>query len=228
MGPVSLREVLSVIRSRWYVAAVVLLVTAVAGYWVHHPKPTFVGTCVVVLEPPADPTAPNRLSAVTSSIATAGYMVNLAVMDSSQTEALRRAGVVGVYAITPNNNGTAETPQYDLPSEVLTVETGDPATAVSGVTALEAAYAKRFQEIQAEDGVPKSLWITPQMLVPPVAQQVIGSRSRGLIGVAVLGLGAMVILPIWYDRWAARRRGRGRGGRMFSAARRRVTVRKAA
>ncbi|HEU5332334.1 MAG TPA: hypothetical protein VFU73_06220 [Actinocrinis sp.] len=226
----SLREVLSVIRFRWYVAVAVLLVTAAAGAWVHHPKPTFVGTCVVVLEPPADPTAPNRLSAVTSSIATAGYMVNLAVMDDSQADALRRAGVVGEYAITPNNNGTAETPQYDLPSEVLTVETGDPKTAVSGVAALEAAYAKRFQDIQAQDGVPKSLWITPEILVPPVAQQVIGSRSRGVIGVGALGLAAMVILPIWYDRWATRRRGRGRGrgGRMFSAARRRATARKAA
>ena len=228
VGPVSLREVLSVIRLRWYVAVAVMFVTAVAGYWVHHPKPTFVGTCVVVLEPPADPTAPNRLSAVTSSIATAGYMVNLAVMDNSQASDLRAAGVVGEYSIVPNNNGTSETPQYDLPSEVLTVQTGDPQTAVSGVTALEAAYAQRFQEIQASDGVPKSLWITPEMLVPPVAQQVIGSRSRGVIGVGALGLGAMVILPIWYDRWAARRRARGRGGRMFSATRRRATVRKAA
>lgn len=222
----SLREVLSVIRLRWYVAVAALLVTAVAGAWVHHPKPTFVGTCVVVLEPPTDPTAPNRLAAVTSSIATAGYMVNLAVMDGSQTAALRRAGVVGTYTITPNNNGTSETPQYDLPSEVLTVQTGDPESAVSGVTVLEAAYAKRFQEIQAADGVPKSLWITPEMLVPPVAQQVVGSRSRGVIGVGVLGLGATVILPIWFDRWAARRR--GRSGREVRTARRRATARKVA
>jgi hypothetical protein len=220
---VSLREVLAVIRLRWYVAVLVILATAAAGYQVHRPKPTFIGTCVVVLEPPSDPTAPNRLAAVTSSIAVAGYMVNLSVMDASQTDALRQAGVAGEYAITPNNNGTSETPQYDLPSEVLTVETGDPVTAVSGVTALEAAYAKRFQAIQAADGVPRSLWITPEMLVPPVAQQVVGSRSRGAIGVAVIGMGAMVILPIWYDRWATSPR-----GRRFWAARRRATARKAA
>lgn len=214
---------LAVIRLRWYVAAAVLLVTATAGWRVHHPKPTFVGTCVVVLIPPADPTAPNKLAAVTASIATAGYMANLAVMDASQTDALRRAGVVGDYAITPNNNGTSETPQYDLPSELLTDQTGDPQTAISGVKALESVYAARFEALQAEDGVPVRLRISTQILVPPVAQQVVGSRSRGVVGIGVIGLGALVLLPIWYDRAAARLRGRG-----FPAARRRAAVRKAA
>jgi hypothetical protein len=207
VGRVSLRAVLAVIRLRWYVAAAVVLATAVAGWHVRHPKPTFAGTCVVVLVPPADPTAPNKLAAVTSSIATAGYMVSLAVMDQSQTNTLRQAGVVGDYAITPNNNGTSETPQYDLPSEVLTDQTGDPTSAVSGVKALEVAYAQRFEALQASDGVPENLRIDAQVLVPPIAQQVIGSKSRATIAVGVIGLGAMVLLPLWFDRWATRRNG---------------------
>ena len=219
---VSLQAMLAVIRLRWYVAAAVILVTAVAGWQVRHPKPTFVGTCVVVLVPPADPTAPNKLAAVTASIATAGYLVDLAVSDTSQTDALRRAGVVGEISVTPNNNGTAETPQYELPSEVLTVQTGDPTTAVSGVTALQAAYTKRFDAIQAADGVPVGQRITTEVLVPPVAEQVVGSKSRAVIGVGVLGIGATILLPIWFDRWAVRR-----GRRGFPFRRRRATIRKA-
>lgn len=222
MERVSLSAVLAVIRLRWYVAAVVILATAVAGWHVRHPKPTFVGTCVVVLVPPADPTAPNRLAAVTASIATAGYLVDLAVSDSSQADALHRAGVVGDYAVTPNNNGTSETPQYDLPSEVLTVQTGDPATAVTGVTALKAAYARRFDAIQAADGVPASQRITTEVLVPPAAEQVLGSKSRALIAVAVLGIGATILLPIWFDRWAGRR-----GRPVFEFFPRRTMTRKA-
>jgi hypothetical protein len=219
---VSLHAVLAVIRLRWYVAAAVILATAVAGWHVRHPKPTFVGTCVVVLVPPADPTAPNKLAAVTASIATAGYLVDLSVSDSSQAGALRRAGVVGDYAVTPNNNGTSETPQYDLPSEVLTVQTGDPATAVSGVTALKSAYARRFDTIQAADGVPAAQRITTEVLVPPAAEQVLGSKSRAIIGVGALGVGATILLPIWFDRWAVRR-----GRRGFGFFPRRTTTRKA-
>jgi hypothetical protein len=215
----SLRAVLAVIRLRWYVAAAALLVTAVAGWQVRHEKPTFAGTCVVVLVPPSDPTAPNKLAAVTSSIATAGYLVNLAVMDGSQRNALRQAGVTGVYSIAPNNNGTSETPQYDLPSEVLTVDTGDPATAVEQVTVLETVYAARFDALQAGDGVPSSQRISTQLLVSPVAQQVLGSRTRGVIGVGLIGTGAMVLLPLWSDRWARREpRYRGRRATIGRAA----------
>jgi hypothetical protein len=236
VGRVSLRAVLAVIRLRWYVAAVVVFATAVAGWHVRHPKPTFIGICVVVLVPPADPTAPNKLAAVTSSIATAGYMVNLAVMDQSQTNALRQAGVLGDYAITPNNNGTSETPQYDLPSEVLTDQTGDPTTAVSGAKALETAYSQRFDALQAADGVPEDLRINTQVLVPPVAQQVIGSKSRATIAVFLIGLGAMILFPLWFDRWATQRgntnqghgRGRGRKRRGLSLFGRRTTAGKAA
>jgi hypothetical protein len=212
---VSPREVLAVLRLRWYVVAAVLLATALGGWHVKHAQPLYQGTAIVVLAPPQEATAPNQLAAVTPSLAVAGLAANMALLDPSQAARLRQDGVIGDYTITPRNNGTDETPQYYVPSELITVETADPATALHGVTVLQTLYSRQLASWQADQDIAPSSWITAQVVAAPGVQEVLGAHTRGLIGTALLGLGAAIVLPLWFDRYIgsrARRTRRERGG----------------
>jgi hypothetical protein len=214
---VSPREVLAALRRRWYVVAVVLLVTALGGWHVKHAQPLYQGTSIVVLAPPQQVTAPNKLAAVTPSLAVAGLAVNMALLDQSQTAALRQAGVVGDYTITPRNSGTDETPQYYVPSELISVETADPTVALHSVTVLQTIYGQQLASWQTAQGVDPGSQITAQVVAPPGVEEVLGAHSRGLIGTALLGLGAAVVLPLWFDRYSrsrARRTRRTNGPRI--------------
>ena len=195
------RAVLAVLRSRWYVVAVVLFATALGGWHVKHVQPLFQGTAIVVLAPPEQVTAPNKLAAATPSLAVAGLAVNMALLDRSQDARLRQDGVIGDYTITPRNSGTDETPQYYVPSELISVETGDPTVALHSVTVLQALYNEQLADWQTDQGVATSSQITAQVLAPPGVQEVLGAHSRGLIGTALLGVAAAIVLPLWADRF---------------------------
>jgi hypothetical protein len=201
---------LAVIRLRWYVVAVVVLVAAVGGLHVKQTKPLYLGTSVVVLTPPKEATVPNKLAAVTPSIAVVGLAVNMSLLDKSQADRLRRDGVVGDFTITPRNSGTDETPQYLLPSELISVETGDPAVALRSVTTLQRLFAEQLDTWQADQGLAPVSRITAQVLVAPGVQPVLGAHSRGLIGTALLAAGASVVAPLWFDRYVRWRERRGR------------------
>lgn len=194
------REVIAVLRLRWYVVAVVLFATALGGWHVKHVQPLFQGTAIVVLAPPVQVTAPNKLAATTPSLAVAGLAVNMALLDRSQDARLRQDGVIGDYTITPRNSGTDETPQYYVPSELISVEAGDPTVALHSVTVLQALYNQQLADWQTEQGVATESQITAQVVAPPGVQEVLGAHSRGLIGTALLGVAAAIVLPLWYDR----------------------------
>lgn len=210
------REFLSALRRRWYVVAVVLFATALGGWHVKHAQPLYQGTSIIVLAPPQQVTAPNKLAAVTPSLAVAGLAVNMALTDQSQAATLRQAGVIGDYTITPRNSGTDETPQYYVPSELISVETADPTVALHSVTVLQGIYAQQLASWQTDQGVLPESQITAQVLAPPGVQEVLGAHSRGLIGTALLGLGAAIVLPLWADRYI---RSRGRPARRTSRPR---------
>ena len=204
------RELLTTLRLRWYVVAVVVALTALGGWQVKHEQPLYLGSSIVVLTPPKEQTVPNALAAVTSSLAVTGLAVNTALLAKSQDARLAQAGVIGDYTITPRNSGTSETPQYELPSELISVETGDPTVALHSVTVLQTLYAEQLAAWQADQGLDPSIWITAQVLDPPDVQGVIGSHSRALIGTALLGAGAAIVLPLWFDQYARRRERHGK------------------
>jgi hypothetical protein len=202
---VSFREVLEIIRLRWYLAAAVILATLVAGWTVAHPQKTYQAESVVLLVPPKEPTAPNKLAATTPSIAVTGLMVDTILNDPTSAERLRAAGVAGDFTLAPRNNGTTETPKYTIPAEQLTVTGPDPDAAVASVAALSAVFTEELSDLQARAGVGTAYRITTQVLVPPTAAPVYGSKVRGLIGVAVIGVIGVVLLPHWFERYVRRR-----------------------
>lgn len=201
----TLRELLYTIRLRWYVAAVIAVVTLAAGWKVDHPPRYYQAISVVLLVPPKAPDAPNSLAAVTPSIAQTGVLVDTVLSDATSADRLRKAGVTGDFSVAPRNNGTVQTPYYTVPAEQLTVNSSDPNAAVSSVSALAAVYSQELDGLQASAGVRAADRITTQELVPPVATPVKGSKSRGLIGTAAVGAIALVLFPVWFDRIARRR-----------------------
>ena len=201
----TLRALIDTIRLRWYVAAVLVLLTAAAGWKVDHPPRYYQATAVLLLVPPKEPDAPNALAAATPSIAQTGVLVDTVLNDAAAANRLRKAGVTGEYSLAPRNNGTVQTPYYTVPAEQLTVNGGDPDAAVASVAVLTKLYSQELSDLQARAGVPTADRITTQVLVPPTATPVHGSKKRGLIGVAVIGTIALVLIPVWYDRMARRR-----------------------
>jgi len=210
---VSFREVLEIVRLRWYLASAVLLLTLTAGWLVDHPQRMYQATSVILLVPPKAPTAPNKLAATTPSVAQAGLMVDMILNDDTYAQRLRVAGVSGDFTLAPRNNGTTETPKYTIPAEQLTVTGPDPDRAVASVAALSAVFEQELADLQARAGVRAAYRITAQVLVPPTAAPILGSKIRGLVGVALLGTMGAVLLPHWFERYARRRARRAAAAR---------------
>lgn len=219
----SFREVIEMVRSRWYVAAVVLSVTLAMGWKVDHPPRVFQATTVLLLVPPQDPSSPNALAAATPSIAATGLAVDTVLSDGTSTGRLRKAGVTGDYSLTPRNNGTVQTPKYTVPAEQLSVTGPDPNAALTSVTNLAGVFVAELDDLQARADVPRSVRITTQVLVPAAVTPVRGSKLRGLVGVAAIGLIATVVLPTWYDRYMRRRNRRAEDASASGDGKRRKT-----
>lgn len=212
----SFREMLRILRARWYVVAVVLVVTAMLSWPVYHPKAQYQATAVIVLVPPKEPSAPNTLAATTPSVAASGLAVDDILLSSTEAGPLRRAGVTDSFTIAPRNSGTDETPAYTIPSEQLTVTGPDPATALRELTTLVGAFDANLKSMQENVGVGAKSEITTGALAQPSVAQLHGSRTRGLVGMGVLGIGFAIAVPLWLDRWLVRR-ARKRSGANASA-----------
>lgn len=195
-GAVSFPEVIAAVRARWYLAVTMLLVTAVAGWFVAHEKPAYQATAVMVLVPPKEPTVPNTLASVTPSIAAAGLAVDDILVSGAEISGLRGSGVLDRYSVTPRNNGTSETPVYTVPSEQITVISANPDTAQQEAQSVVSAYTEELRSMQSAAGVRSSMQITDGMLAPVSVVELHGSKSRGLIAVGLLGVVAAIAVPV--------------------------------
>jgi hypothetical protein len=194
---VGFHEVLAALRARWYLAAAALLITAVAGWGaVLHGGALYQATAAVVLVPPKEPSVPNTLASATPSIAATGLAVDDILLSPAEKSALRVQGVTDAYGLAPRNNGTNETPAYRVPSEQITVTGADPERVQQEAETLVADYGARLQAVQSAAGVPVRVQITDGVLAPPTVAELHGSRSRGAVGLGLLGSGAAVAVAI--------------------------------
>lgn len=190
------QEVLTALRARWYAFLAVLLCVAAVGYLAIREKPLYQATAVVALFPPKEPSVPNQLAAATPSLAAVGVAVDDLLTSASQADGLRGQGVTDQFTIAPRNNGTSETPAYRVPSELITVTGPDPDMVEQEAGILIKAYGAGLQSMQANSGVLERVQITDTTLAPPTAVQLHGSRSRGAVGVALLGFGLAVAVAL--------------------------------
>jgi hypothetical protein len=193
---VAFHEVLAALRARWFLAALALLCAAAGGVYVLHGAPVYQADAAVVLVPPKEPSAPNSLASAGPSDAAAGLAVDDILLSPAETAALRAQGVRDAYTIVPRNNGTSETPAYRVPSEQFTVTGGNATTVMTETDTLIADYAAKLRAMQSASGVIVRAQITVGLLAPTTVARLHGSRSRGAVGIALLGFGAAVAAAV--------------------------------
>lgn len=191
---------------RWYVLVAALLLTAAGAYSVIRPTPQYLGSAVVVLKPPVTQNQPNQLTNLQPPLAMVSYSVIQQLQSPAGAKELRAAGVRGTYHLIPRNSGTSATPRYLIPSLQVQSEASGPDAAVTAVRRVIDVYTRHVEQIQTGQQVPSAGRITASVLVAPSAAEVQGNKSRGLAGVALLGLAAGVVGALWLDRYALSRR----------------------
>lgn len=203
---------------RWYVLVVALLLTVAGAYYVVRPTPEYVGSAVVVLKPPVTQNQPNQLTNLQPPLAAVSYAVVQQLQSPAGAKELKAAGVQGTYALVPRNSGTSATPRYLIPSLQVQSQASRADTAVTAVRRIIDVYTRRVEELQTAQGVAPEARITATVLTSPSAAQVQGDRTRGLAGVALLGLTGGVLGALWLDRYLMSRRAAPAGRRRHTAA----------
>jgi hypothetical protein len=199
-------------RRRVYAAVPILAVTLAAQYKTAHPAPVFRAVAVVALQAPiresVEDDKPNPYTDPRRSLAATAAVVSQGMKSSSEAAVLHASGVVGAYDLEPRNSGTTEEPYFSMPRMDVTADAGDPDTAVKSVDVLVSKLDSELVALQNRVGVDPSDRITSLLLAKPSAAPVLGSRTRALLAVSVLGFGAAYLVPRWWDSAASRRAGR--------------------
>ncbi|MGW2522454.1 hypothetical protein ACWC09_36775 [Streptomyces sp. NPDC001617] len=191
---------------RWYVLVAALLLTAAGAYSVVRPTPQYVGSAVIVLKPPVTQNQPNQLTNLQPPLAMVSYSVVQQLESPAGARELKAAGVSGTYRLVPRNSGTSATPRYLIPSLQVQSQASAPDAAETAVRRVIDVYTQHVEQMQTAQRVPSTGRITASVLVAPSAAEVQGNKSRGLAGVALLGLAAGVVGALWLDRYALSRR----------------------
>jgi hypothetical protein len=196
-------------RRRWITVASILALTVFAMSRAAHPAPVYQAVAVVAVQAPLAESAvddhPNPYSDPRRSLAATAALVSQGMKSPSSTAALHAAGVIGTFDLEPRNSGTTEEPYFSLPRLDVTVQAGDPNTAIRSLGVLLAALDTELVNLQNQVGVYPTDRITTQLLVPPSASKVLGSKSRAMVAVGVLGIGSAVLIPRWWAEAAIRR-----------------------
>ncbi|WP_037607068.1 hypothetical protein [Streptacidiphilus rugosus] len=199
----------SALVRRWYVLLLALLLTAAGAYHVLKPTEVYRASAVVVLKPPVTGNQPNQLANLQPTLATVSYDVVQQLGTPAGQAELAAAGVHGTYALAPRNSGTNATPQYLIPSLQITTEQPSPDAADAAARRIVEVYAAHVDRLQDGEHVPQASRMTVSVLVPPNAALLSGTKSRGLVGVALSGAFGGTAAALWTDRWLlgrARRR----------------------
>jgi len=202
---VSPEEVVRALVRRWYVLLLALALTAVGAYHELKPPLTYRSSAVVVLKPPVTDNQPNQFANLQPPLAVVSHAVVEQLQSPSGAAQLRAAGVTGAYRLLPRNSGTSVTPAYLIPSLQVQADEPDPARADATVRTIIAAYTRQVDVLQDAQHIAAASRMSVDLLVPPNAVQVTGTKSRALAGVALAGLVGGTLCALWTDRLLGRR-----------------------
>jgi len=199
----SFREIFTVLLRRWAVLAAGLVVTASVGWVAIHPTPTWKAVSVLTLRGPRSEASPNQFSDGRPSIALTGALISERLASGSGDAQLRQDGVRGRYQLAPRNSGTSATPAYAIPSVEISVITTSQVVAMRSVNLILERFRSELALVQDEWGVQAGERITGAILAPPglIAMPVV--KSRVLLGIALFGGTASVLLALWIDMFLA-------------------------
>lgn len=202
----SARELVVVVRRRWYVLAMVLLCTVVSAYVVHKRQISYEACDVLFVTAPPTHLNPNIYTNEAGSLDTMTGLVTRALMSSATQQQVRSAGVVGTYDAEMTNTGSNENPLFGEPSLQICSTATAPDMALRTTGAATRQYQAILRERQLEQNVPSKLLIGVSIVASPFAQPLYGRPSQALLGVGLIGLIAGFAVTLWSDPVLARRR----------------------
>ncbi|MEW2300739.1 hypothetical protein AB0958_12305 [Streptomyces sp. NPDC006655] len=205
------RDVAEALLRRWYVLLLALALTVAGAYQVLHPAPRYLSSAVIVLKPPVTGNQPNQLTNLQPPLATLSYGVIQQLESPAGHRELAAAGVAGTYQLIPRNSGTSATPRYLIPSVQVQAQRSSAVDADTAVSRVIDVYTRHVTALQTAEGVAPEARISASVLVAASAAPVQGTRTRALAGTALLGGVGGIVVALWCDRYALRRRA-GRGG----------------
>ncbi|MHA6765002.1 hypothetical protein [Streptacidiphilus sp. PAMC 29251] len=193
-------ELVRALLRRWYVLAVALLLTMAGCYHVLRPTQLYLSSAVVVLKPPVTGNQPNQFANLQPTLAAVSYAVLQQLESPAGEQELAAAGVHGTYHLVPRNSGTSATPHYLIPTVQVQSELTDPDAANSTVQRIITLYTAHVQALQTDHRIANASMMSVDVLVPPSALAVHGTKSRGLAGTLLLGGAGGVLAALWTDR----------------------------
>lgn len=185
-----MREVLRVIRKRWYVTMPIVLITICLAAVANAVLPTtYQSECSISLlnSPDVAAEAPNNgnpfLSFSQALTVTADFLGRRLASDES-AKALKARGLTGTYGVKLADNAMG-------PFLTLTVTGDDPAQVEKSIAVLNTFTAEQLKTMQAEQKAPAGSQIASTVIVPPQAPQ--AQTKSKLQYVALIGLAGLAV-----------------------------------
>ncbi|WP_280695762.1 chain length determinant protein [Kitasatospora sp. GP82] len=185
-----MREVLRVIRKRWYVTLPIVLITIALSAVANTVLPTtYQSQCSISLlnSPDVAAQAPNNgnpfLTFSQALTVTADFLGRRLSSDESAKE-LKARGLTGEYGVKLADNAMG-------PFLTLTVTGPNPAQVEKSIAVLNTYAADQLKAIQAEQKAPAGSQIASTVIVPPQAPQ--AQTKTKLQSVALIALGGLAV-----------------------------------
>lgn len=205
-----LSDLLGVLRRRWYVLLVGLLLVAGGAGAVFLKAPVSyqaTGQLLLLLPPQAGGDKPiNPYLNLDPGLATTAALIASTMNAPESQRALEEAGHTAQYsiALTPNTG----------PLLVITTEGPDPQQAIGTRDEVIRRLQAELDRIQTEENAPKRQFIhTRTNSTFNEAEALTGDRTRAVAAVGAAGLLALLLVVVVWDRIAARLRSRPRPSR---------------
>jgi hypothetical protein len=202
-----LSDMAVLVRRRWYLLLVGVLLTAAVGVRAAHTPDRYIASEVMVVQPPVSST-PNPLTGMYPSLAVTAAVVASRLNSPDARATFRSSGVTGKYSFEPRNTGTNQEPQYVIASMTITYIADDAATALRGLALLSDTFEADLKALQDRSNVGSKVRIAVAVLVPPTATLLTHSPLRSLVGAALLGAVGTAAVMLWADEIIRRRRQR--------------------
>ena len=186
----------SAVRKRLSLAAVaiVLILTAGAGYEIRSTRPSYLESALVVFSLPKSQSAPYAYTMLASSLITSGEVVTQVLMGPQAQRQIREAGGAAEVSLKLVNLYSEQYPDYGQPLADLTAMSPSAAKAHLSFEIAVRLVRRLLADRQAHEGARPRNRISAQIIgdTGPVVQE--GSSKRVYAGLAALALIAVSVV----------------------------------
>jgi capsular polysaccharide biosynthesis protein len=210
---VELRASLRVIRRRWPVVAIGLVLIIVAMAKVARVPPRIQATVTVLLTPPTlaggtgvnsgNPAQQNPFLGIGTDLTVVGRVEAAAVSDGTVANRLTKAGATAQYTVSPVATGPSSDGDHAI---LITAEDPDTATASWTAEAVVQALQDDIAARQKALAIPVRDWIRTQPIGQPAITRFNKTKVRLLAAIGAGGLAGMLMVTFALEALSRRRR----------------------